>query len=117
MLEKAQRCIQEALPISQKNNEKAWEGLSWITFGRIIRKIDPRQIEKAKEHTLKGIKVLEKLKIRSHSAIGYLHMGELYSDTLQPEKAIENLEKAKEMFQEMEMDYWLARTNRVLEIL
>jgi class 3 adenylate cyclase/tetratricopeptide (TPR) repeat protein len=115
--EKAQIHIQEALRLSHKNNQSAFEALSLITLGRIIKKTDPRQIEKAKEQTLKGIKVMEELKLRSHSAIGYLNMGELYSDTVQQEKAMEYLKKAKEMFQEMAMDYWLARTKRVLEKL
>ena len=113
----AQSYIQEALRLSQKNNQSAFEALAWITLGRIIKKTDPRKIEKAKEHILKGIKVMEELKLRSHSAIGYLNMGELYSDTVQQEKAKEYLRKAKEMFQDMAMDYWLARTKRVLEKL
>ena len=33
----------------------------------------------------------------------------------QREKALENLKKAKGMFQEMGMDYWLRRTQEVLE--
>jgi len=33
----------------------------------------------------------------------------------QREKALENLKKAKGMFQEMRMDYWLRRTQEVLE--
>jgi tetratricopeptide (TPR) repeat protein len=113
--EKSQGCIQEALQLSRNNNERAWEGLSWITLGRISRKLDTRQIQKAKEYISKGIKIEEELKLLSYSAIGYLYLGELYSDAGQREKAVTYLKKAKEMFEEMGMDYWLARTNRILE--
>lgn len=109
--------IQESLQLSEKNNERAFEGLSWITLGRVLKKTNPQQIEKAKEFILKGIKIVEKLKLRPYSAIGYLRMGELYSDTEQRRKAMENLKKAKEMFQEMAMDYWLARSKTFLAIL
>jgi len=115
--EKAQGHIQKALHLAQKYNERAWEGLSWITRGMVIRKTDPQQIEKAKDSILKGIKVAEELKLRPHSAVGYLRLGELYSETGLQEKAMYNLEKAREMFQEMGMDYWLTKTEVVLEKL
>jgi hypothetical protein len=48
---------------------------------------------------------------------GYLHLGELYADIGQKEKAIKNLKKAETAFQEMGMDYWLSRTQAVMEKL
>jgi len=36
------------------------------------------------------------------------------TDTRQQDKAMENLKKAEEMFREMGMDYWLAKTQEVL---
>ncbi len=41
---------------------------------------------------------------------GYAFLGELYFARGQREKAKENLEKAKNEFKDMGMDYWLART-------
>ncbi len=49
--------------------------------------------------------------------MGYLFLGELYLDTGQKEKALENLKKAGGMFKEMGMDYWLAKTDEVLKRL
>jgi hypothetical protein len=40
---------------------------------------------------------------------------ELYLDTGQREKALENLKKAGAMFKEMGMDCWLAKTPEVLD--
>ena len=112
--EKAQGYIQDSLRITQDNDERAFESLSWILLGRVLRKIDPQHIKKAKESILKGIKLAEELKIRPYSAIGYLYMGEVYSDTGQQKKAIEQLKKAKDMFIEMAMDYWLNKAKIVL---
>ena len=112
--EEAQKYVQEALKRSQKYNEGCWEGLSWVTLGKICGKTKPQEIEKAKESILKGIRVLEELELMPHSAIGYLRMGELYADVQQSEKAKENLLKAKEMFQKMAMECWLIKANKGL---
>jgi len=42
-----------------------------------------------------------------------LALGELHIDMRQEEKALENLKKAERMFQEMGMDYWLAKTREI----
>jgi hypothetical protein len=72
------------------------------------------QVEKAEECILRGIKILEVLRSKPMYSYGYHFLGELYSDTGQQDKALENLKKAEEMFQEMGMDYWLAKTQEVL---
>jgi hypothetical protein len=41
-------------------------------------------------------------------------LGEVYADTGQQDKALENLKKAEGAFQTMGMDYWLARTQEAL---
>ena len=38
----------------------------------------------------------------------------LHAKAGQKEKALENLKKAETMFQEMDMDYWLVETQKVL---
>ncbi len=43
-------------------------------------------------------------------------MGELYTDSGQKEKALENLTKAEAEFKDMGMDYWLGKTREVLAI-
>ena len=61
--------------------------------------------------------MLEELKVKPYQAEGYLYLGELYADTGQKEKALETLNKAEGMFRQMGMDYWVARTEKVLEKL
>ena len=113
--EDAQKCAEKALNLAQQNKELSSEGMSWIILGRIIGKKEPTDPGKAEEHILKGIKMLDDLKLKPDVYIGYLYLGELYADMGQREKAMENLKKAEKMFQEMEMDYWLAKTKDALE--
>jgi hypothetical protein len=61
--------------------------------------------------------ILDELKIKPFYAQGYLFLGELHAGAGQKEKALENLKKAEAMFQEMGMDYWLARTKNLLEMV
>jgi hypothetical protein len=41
-------------------------------------------------------------------------LGELYADTGKKDKALKNLKKAEEMFREMDMEYWPAKTQEAL---
>ena len=109
--------IEKALELSLKNNEKMMEGLSWIWIGKISGRAGSLKKDEAEEYILKGIKILDKLKLKALYSQGYLFLGELYVNSGQREKALENLEKVEEMFQEMGMDYWLARTQEVLKAL
>ena len=61
--------------------------------------------------------VLSKLEMKPYCAQGYLFLGELYSDGGQKEKAVDKLKKAEGMYQEMGMDYWLVKTQEVLDRL
>jgi hypothetical protein len=66
------------------------------------------------QHIYEGIKILDELRLKPFSAQGYLFLGELHADSGQNDKALENLKKAEGMFQEMGMDYWLAKTEEAL---
>jgi class 3 adenylate cyclase len=114
-LERAQSCAEEALRLSENNNEKWVEGISRTLLGRALGKREKSQYAKAEEYILQGIKALDALKIRPNCSIGYLYLGELYTNTDQREKALETLKKAESEFQEMSMDYYLRRTQELLE--
>jgi len=116
-LENAQSLANEALKLSQKNNEKLFEAVSWFLLGRILGETEPLQITKAEERILKGIESCKELKIKAFYSLGYLHLGELYLNTGKKEEALENIKKAEGMFREMGMDYWLVRTKEVLAAL
>jgi hypothetical protein len=106
--------MDEALRLSQKNNEKWMEGCSWMGLGRILGRTETPQIDKAEECIFQGMKISDELKLKPYCALGYFYLGELYVNAGQKEKALENLKEGETMFQEMGMDYWLGETRRVL---
>jgi len=116
-LENAQDYAEEAFRLAQSNNEKWVEGNSMVWLGKILGKAKKSQNDKAQENILQGIKILDELKMRPHCSVGYLYLGELYADMGQREKALETLKEAEAAFQEMGMDYWLRRTQEVLQEL
>ena len=111
----AQRHTEEALQLSQKNGEKFTEGMSWILSGRILGKIEPRRIDRAEESILKGMEILQGLKIKAVYSQGYLFLGELYLNGGKLDKAKNTLKRADGLFQEMGMDYWSARAKEVMK--
>ncbi len=109
--------IEEALRISQNNSEKHFEGASWAFLGRIVGKADLSQSDTAAKYILKGIKILDEMKIKSWCAEGYLYLGELYASTGNKENALNNLRKAESIFQEIGIDYYLSKTQEILSRL
>jgi len=112
-LNNARSLMEEALRLSQKNDEKYTEGDSLIWLGMLLGKMEPSQTDKAEECILKGIGILRGLKLKAFYSLGYLYLGELYHNAGKKEKAKNNLKKAEGMFLEMGMDYWMARTHAV----
>ncbi len=116
-LNEAKVHAEQALNSAQTSHQKYFEGMSWIQLGRILGKIEGSQLRKAEEHILKGMKILDELETKPAYAWGCFFLGEIYANAGQKEKAIENLKKAETMFQEMGMDYWLAQTRKLLEMV
>jgi tetratricopeptide (TPR) repeat protein len=115
-LQKALKEIEEALRFSRKNKEKHLEGYSKIWSGKISGKLKTLD-RNGEEQILQGVKICNRLKIMPWTAQGYLHLGELYLNQGKKEKALENLKRAEGMFREMDMDYWLSKTQEVLAVL
>ena len=108
-LKKARSLAEEALRLSQKNNEKLIEREGWLLFGTILGKTEPLKINKAEGCILKTIDICKDLKTDVNYSLGHLHLGELYLNAGKKEKAIVNLKKAEKMFGEMGMNYWLGK--------
>jgi tetratricopeptide (TPR) repeat protein len=115
--EAARSHIEESLRLARKHGEMDQEGRSTVALGGVIGKADPSGSARAEELVLKGIKLLEESKHKPYEAEGYLYLGELHGDTGQKQRALEALEKAQGMFQEMGMDYWVRRTQSVMRTL
>jgi len=115
--EKAQSCAEEALRLSQENQEVWPEGLSRVILGRVLGKRNERPLAKAEASILAGIKILEEVKVKPIVAQAQFYLGELYADAGQTKKALACLKKAEGMCQEMGMDYWLRKTQPLLQKL
>ena len=63
---------------------------------------------------LQGIGELNEINVKPYVAIGYLLLGDMYVEEGRQEQGQENLRRAEQMFQEMEMGYWLNRTKKIL---
>jgi tetratricopeptide (TPR) repeat protein len=116
-LKNARSLAEDARRLSQKNNEKAMEAWSCLLLGTILGKTEPLQIDKAERSILKAIEICRELRIKVYDPIGYLYLGQLYLNAGEKEKAFDNIKRAKEMFQEMGMDYWLGKAQEVLATL
>ena len=64
---------------------------------------------------LKDLDLLEELKLKGFLSQGYLDLGELYSDMKRKDESLKYLKKAEGMFKEMGMDYFLNKTQKLLE--
>jgi tetratricopeptide (TPR) repeat protein len=116
-LKNARSSVEEALRLSSKNMEKWIEGISRTLLGRILGKSDPAEVSRAEECIVRGIQILDELQIRPYSSQGRFFLGELYGDMGQRENSLRSLKKAEGEFRQMGMDYWLAKTQEVLERL
>ena len=88
--------------------------MGWTGLGMVLGKKEPAEFDKAEECIMKGIRMLDEMKIKPYLSQGYLYLGDLYNDMGRKEDALKYLRKAEGMFQEMGMDYWLNRTKEVL---
>jgi len=114
-LDVAHSYVDEALKLAQRNYEIYYEGLATITLGRILGK-EGNRIGDAEEAILRGIGIVENLKVKGQVGIGSLVLAELYGSTNQFEKAFEYLKKAEAIFQESSMYNWLMKTRSALEM-
>ena len=90
-LKNARSLAEEALRLSQKNNEKFAEAESWLLLGTILGKTEPLEINKAEGCILKAIEIYKGLGIKAYYPLGHLYLGQLYLKAGKKEKAIDNL--------------------------
>jgi tetratricopeptide (TPR) repeat protein len=87
------------------------------TIGMALVKGNPKQRDNAEDYIFQAIKIAEDHDYKPPVARGYLYLGELYVDSGQKEKALENLKKAEAMYEEMGMGLWLGKTKEILDRL
>jgi len=113
----AKSCFIKAVMLSQESKEKHNEAWARIYLGQNHIKIDPAYPDQAKESVLQGIAIAEELMIKPIVSYGYLCLGDIHAQIGEKDGAIKNLKMAENMYQEMNIDYWLAKTRDVLDRL
>jgi predicted ATPase/class 3 adenylate cyclase len=116
-LPEARRSMEQALKVARDNNQKHFEGQARICLARLTIEEDASQVGAAEQTVLEGLEIVEDLQIRPLQAWGHLDLGETYAIAGQKKRALASLKKARQMCQEMGMDYYLARTEKALEKL
>jgi len=113
-LTKALFHAEEAINYAKKNNERHWEAFSLWQLGMVGWKSQKIKIDEAEQNIRQGIRILNELEMKAFEMMGYLYLGELFTYANEREKALKILKMVEKAFQEMKMDYWLARTQKVL---
>jgi tetratricopeptide (TPR) repeat protein len=114
-LEDALRCSEKTLDLSKEHNEKRYEGLSKILIGRILGNKKKEKYKEGEQFILEGYQILKELSARPAMAQSFFDLGELYINSGEMDQALKHLEKAKSMFDEMEMEYWSAKVHDFLK--
>ena len=113
----ATKHAEKSIELARNSGDQAQEGRSLIVMGRIKGLTEGPQSVSAEKSILEGIKILQELQVKPYQAEGYLQLGEFYIGAGQNEKALENLQKALEMFRDMETDFWVGKTQKILDSL
>jgi DNA-binding NarL/FixJ family response regulator/class 3 adenylate cyclase/tetratricopeptide (TPR) repeat protein len=113
----ARGALEESVRLALANKEKGVVGIARIYLGRALSKESTSKYHQAEQCIIKGMEILEELEMKIWYAQGCLFLGELYADAGQKKKSLEQLRKAEGMFREMGMDYWLRKTQPLLEKL
>ena len=85
----------------------------WL-LGEIAMRRDPSDVALAKAHYQQALALAEELGMRPLQAHCHSGLGTLYAKTGQQEQARVELTAAIEMYQDMEMTFWLPQTETAL---
>jgi hypothetical protein len=80
----------------------------------VLGKLQLAKDEKARGRILSGIKISEQLSQRPDAALGHFFLGEFYADRGEKQAAIPYLKKALMLFEEMQMQFWPNKAQKVL---
>jgi tetratricopeptide (TPR) repeat protein len=109
--------LEQACRLSEKSRENHYSGKSLIWLGRVKGLADSPNQSKAIEYINRGLTILRALQTKPDILIAHLFLGELYWNMGRKDRAAIFLKEAAEMFEEMGMDSWKAKTHKILDNL
>ena len=109
--------LEQACRLSDKSRENHFSGKSLIWLGRVTGLANSRNKNEAIEYINRGLTILRALQTKPDILIAHLFLGELYRNLGRKNRAAKFLKEAAEMFEEMGMDSWKAKTHKILDNL
>jgi class 3 adenylate cyclase/tetratricopeptide (TPR) repeat protein len=104
----------QALDLARQQKARGDEALALLQLGVVHAHADPPDVAQAEAHYQQALALAEELGMRPLQAHCHRGLGTLYAATGQPEQARTALSTAIEMYQSMEMTFWLPETQAAL---
>jgi class 3 adenylate cyclase/tetratricopeptide (TPR) repeat protein len=108
-LELAARYAEQALALVRERGNRAYEGWALRLLGEIASHQEHADPE-AEAHYLRALALADELELRPLAAHCHLGLGRHHQRGRNPDRAQQHVHKAAAMFREMEMTFWLVRT-------
>jgi tetratricopeptide (TPR) repeat protein len=113
-LEEGHVLAHQALALAQERQERDNQTYVLYLLGDIATRRDPPEVDPAKAYYQQALALAEALGMRPLQAHCHRGLGTLYAATGQREQACAELAAAMEMYQSMEMTFWLPETEAAL---
>jgi tetratricopeptide (TPR) repeat protein len=113
-LAEAHTLAERALELARVHKERGNQAYVLRLLGEIHARHDPPPVEQAEAHYCQALALAEELGMRPLQAHCHRGLGTLYATTGQREQARTTLSTAIEMYQSMEMTFWLPETEAAL---
>ena len=104
----------QALDLARQQQARGDEALALCQLGTVHAPADPPNVEQAAAHYHQALALAEELGMRPLQAHCHRSLGTLYAMTGQREQARTELSAAVDLYQAMEMTFWLPETEAAL---
>ncbi len=104
-----------ALTLARERGQRGYEAWVLHLLGEIASRRVPEDVEPAEGHYRQAMGLAEQLGMRPLIARCHLGLGQLYQRRGRPEQAQTHLTTAMTMFREMDMGFWLEKTEAKLK--
>jgi tetratricopeptide (TPR) repeat protein len=113
-LEDARSRTQHALTLTRTHGERGYQAHALRLLGDIAARREPPECDQAEAHYRQALALADELGMRPLQAHCHRGLGTLYAATGQWEQARTALATAIEMYQSMDMTFWLPQTEAAL---
>jgi tetratricopeptide (TPR) repeat protein len=113
-LEEAHTLTEQALALARGHQERGHQAYALRLCGDIAARRDPLEAEQAAAHYQQALALANALGMRPLQAHCHLGLGTLYATTGQQQQARRALATAIELYQAMDMTFWLPQAEAAL---